>query len=96
MSYLTIVVFLISLISVSTLSDFEFSVDGNSEQCIYEYFSDGTLIIYDVKAGASSPGNIHYNLVDPNEEVLFKEVLSYINLFKIEQLNSVSSRIYFI
>jgi len=55
-------------------------MEANSDQCIYEYFSDNTLIIYDVKAGATSVDKIHYKLSDPNEQDLFAEVHNIINI----------------
>ena len=50
-----ITLFLIILISaVLSITEFEFTINANSDQCIYEYFSDNTLIIYDIKATSTS------------------------------------------
>ena len=66
-----ILVLIILISTVSALSQFGFVIEANADQCIYEYFADNILTIYDVEADA--PG-IHVTLTDPNESLMFEEV----------------------
>jgi hypothetical protein len=74
MNSLKVFVLLTTLLHVFSVYNFNIHLEESEELCLDEYFSDKTLVIYEVLA--HNP-NIHVSLYDPADAIVSQEVISY-------------------
>jgi hypothetical protein len=71
MKYLLIFsVFLISLNLTYQITSLMVNLGPQEEQCLHEYFSDKTLVIYEIFANIT---DINIKITDPEEKVLYEK-----------------------
>jgi hypothetical protein len=71
MNTFKILIFALSLVSIFSVSSFSLHLEENEELCLDEYFSDKTLVIYEM---TTDKPNIHVSLYDSEDKVIQNEV----------------------
>ena len=71
MNTLKLILLLSTLASIFSVYNFNIHLEESEELCLDEYFSDKTLVIYEV---ITDKQNIHVSIYDPSDAVVTSEV----------------------
>lgn len=70
------------ILRAASMDDFTFFLDAGDKLCLFEYFSDSTLVVYDVTSSSPNANSIHiadsegHYLVKKENQYNFKESLT--------------------
>jgi hypothetical protein len=73
MKYIAIIALLCVINYTNCVSSFTIHLNQGEELCLDEYFSDKTLVIYEISTEAT---NVHLKIYDPADKILYSNVIS--------------------